>query len=142
MKPKPVELKYKDIKVGDVFSFERFIDESLVAKFAELSGDYNPLHMDKRYAEKTEFKERIAHGMLLASLFSNLVGMKCPGMGSLYFSQDIHFKKALPVNSKVKVEGKVAAKIDSVKIIEIKTSIKDSNNAVLVDGIARVKVRG
>lgn len=135
------ELKYEDIKVGDIFSLERFIDEASVDKFADLSGDYNPLHMDEQYAKKTEFKERIVHGMLLASLFSNLVGMKCAGKGSLYLSQDLHFKKALPMNNKVKVEGKVVTKIDSVKIIEMKTVIKDSNNNLLVDGIARVKVR-
>ena len=48
-------LNYEDIKIGDQFSFEHFIDEDSVNKFASLTGDFNPLHINQKYAEKTEF---------------------------------------------------------------------------------------
>lgn len=134
-------LNYKDIKIGDEFSFEHFIDEDAVNKFAALTGDFNPLHVDQKYAEKTEFGGRISHGMLLASLFSTLVGMHLPGERALYISQDSRFRSPLPLNTKVKVEGKVTARFDALSMIELQTIIKDEKGKVVVDGVARVKVR-
>lgn len=134
-------LNYNDIKMGDEFSFERFIDEDLVNKFAALTGDFNPLHVDQKYAEQTEFGGRISHGMLLASLFSTLVGMHLPGEKALYISQESRFRSPLNLNTKVKVEGKVTAKFDALNMIELQTTIKDEEGKVVVDGLARVKVR-
>src|SRR3989344_447305 len=134
-------LNYEDIKIGDQFSFEHFIDEDSVNKFASLTGDFNPLHINQKYAEKTEFGGRISHGMLLASLFSTLVGMHLPGARALYVSQDSRFCSPLPLNTKVKVEGKVIAKFDALNMIELQTFIKDEKEKIIVDGVARVKVR-
>lgn len=138
---KAAQLTYEEIKVGDRFSFDYFIDENLVNRFAEVSGDYNPLHVKADYAEKTEFHGRIAHGMLLASLFSNLIGMHCPGERALYLSQEIRFRNPLPLNRRILISGEVVSKSDAVKIIELKTIINDEQGAVIVDGLARVRVR-
>ncbi|MCS5553038.1 MAG: MaoC family dehydratase, partial [SAR324 cluster bacterium] len=87
----PVETKLVDLSIGQKVEFTEVISESMVQEFAKLSGDYNPQHMDESYATKTRFKKRICHGMLLASLFSRLVGMYLPGKHSLYFSQSLNF---------------------------------------------------
>ena len=50
----------------------RTITESDVVAFAGLSGDYNPLHTDATFAEKTPFGQRIAHGMLVTSISTGL----------------------------------------------------------------------
>lgn len=50
----------------------RTITESDVAAFAGLSGDYNPLHTDAEFASKTQYKQRIAHGMLGFSIMTGL----------------------------------------------------------------------
>ncbi len=141
MNEKAEKLKYEEIKIGDIFSFEYFVNESTVFKFAELTGDFNPLHVDESYAKETSFGGRIVHGMLLASLFSTLVGMLCPGERALYLSQDISFRSPLFFGKKIKVEGKVLSKFDGINVLEIKTLIKDLEGNIFVDGLAKVKVR-
>jgi acyl dehydratase len=59
-----------------------------VAAFAAISGDFSPLHMDDEYARGTEFGGRVVHGLLVGSLFSQLVGMHLPGKQALYLGQD------------------------------------------------------
>lgn len=135
------DLNYDDIRIGDVFSFERFIGEKNVSEFANLTSDYNPLHMDEDYAKKTQFRKRISHGMLIGSFFSALVGMLCPGKRCLYLSQTLNFKKPLMLNSAIVISGRVTQKFDAVKVIELKTEVRDKNGVIIVDGIARVKVR-
>ena len=63
------------------------ITESDVVTFAQVSGDTNPLHLDKEYASKSLFKERVAHGMLTAGLISAVIGTELPGVGTIYLSQ-------------------------------------------------------
>ncbi len=135
------KLNYEDIKIGDIFDFERTITEDDVKKFAELTGDFSSLHMDGEYADKTEFRGRIAHGMLLGSLFSTLVGMMIPGERALYLSQDLKFKNPFRFPGKIFIRGKVDFKHDVNKVIEIKTEIRDEKNIMIVEGVARVRVR-
>ena len=132
---------YEDIQIGETVSFDRFVDEEAVERFAELSGDYNPLHVDARYAEHTEFGGPIVHGMLLASFFSTLVGMLCPGKRALYLGQELTFRNPLPVNSNVRITGTVERKSDATKIIWLKTTVITDKGMVVVDGTAQVKVR-
>jgi|TARA_B100001971_G_C17721969_1_gene301647 3-hydroxybutyryl-CoA dehydratase len=135
------DLNFDEIKVGDSFSFDKFIDNAMVDSFAELTHDYNPLHTDHNYAKNTEFGGRIAHGMLIGSFFSTLVGMLCPGKKCLYLSQDLSFKNPLRPDSRVTVMGVITNKSDAIKVIEIETIIKNNKGSVIVSGNAKVKVR-
>lgn len=130
-----------DIQIGQSKKFTVVITESMINKFAELSGDYNPLHMDENYAQTTKFIHRICHGMLLSSLFSKLVGMHIPGKNALYFSQSLKFLLPCFIDEKITVEGKVLDKSTSTGIITIKTTIRNESEKILVDGEAKVLVR-
>ncbi len=134
-------LCYEDIAVGDTHSFERYIDEKIIHAFADMSGDMNPLHMDETYARKTQFGGRIAHGMLAASFFSALVGMRCPGRNALYLSQELRFKNPITMNTKITVSGRVIAKSDTARIITLYTMICDDKGIILIDGEAKIQVR-
>lgn len=136
----PNDYAYEDIKLGQVTEFEQIVTAEMVNKFAELIGDYNPLHTDEEYAKTTQFKGRISHGMLTASFFSTLVGMYCPGKRNLYLTQQLNFRAPLSLNQKIKVRGEIVKKVDSLKLLIIKTVILDKENNVIVDGEARVKV--
>lgn len=86
-------LTINDIKPGDRAEFTKTISESDVYGFAGITGDFNPLHVDEAYAKQTRFGARISHGALLAGLVSTVVGMKLPGRGALYESQELTFLK-------------------------------------------------
>jgi len=126
------DYSYEDIKLNDTFEFKHIISAHDVEDFSNLTGDRNPLHLDDEYAKSVGFKGRIVHGMLVASLFSKLFGMLCPGKRNLYLSQSIEFKIPIPVGSEVVVRSKVKGKIDSVKIIIFTTE-------VLLDGLVAIK---
>ena len=63
-----------DLKIGDSFSTSRKVTDELVRKFAEVSGDYNPIHLDEEFAKTTRFGRRIAHGMLSGAFISAVLG--------------------------------------------------------------------
>lgn len=82
---------FDDLKIGQKTSLTKTITEEDLSNFISITGDMNPLHVDKDFAEKTFFGQRIAHGMLSASLFSTMVGMHIPGIGAIYKSQTLEF---------------------------------------------------
>lgn len=137
----PAEYNFEDIEIGQKKSFKITITESMLEEFANLSGDHNPLHMDEIYAKSTSFKKRVCHGLLLASFFSQLVGMHLPGRNALYISQSLMFVSPCFVNDEVVVEGEVLDKSIATKIITLKTTITSSSGNNLIDGQAKVLVR-
>ncbi len=140
MKPRTRELEYEAIHTGDSVEFSRIIGSVDVDSFAKLSGDFNPLHIDEQYASRTQFKGRVVHGMLIASLFSTIVGTHLPGKRCLYLSQSLSFKKPVMLGTEIHVRGTVIGKVDAMKILIIKTEARNENNEILVEGEAKVKV--
>ncbi len=137
----PLEYSFDEIEVGLKHNFEVIIDEELEEDFARISGDFNPLHMDEKYAKETEFGKRVCHGMLLASFFSRLVGMYLPGKNALYFSQNLNFVGPCFIGDKISVQGEVIDKSESTRIISLKTTIKNQEEKSLIEGTAKVLVR-
>lgn len=141
MTEKPREYSFDEIILGSKAKFTIRIDEKIIDKFAMISGDYNPLHMDEKYAVTTDFKNRICHGMLLASFFSRLVGMYLPGMNALYFSQTLNFQAPCFVGDTITIEGEVIDKSAATRIVTLKTTVYNQLGKCLVDGTAKVIVR-
>lgn len=137
----PSEFEFEDISIGQKMSFTKKIDESLVDDFAKISGDFNPLHMDEKYAKTTSFKKRVCHGMLLASFFSKLIGMHIPGKNALYFSQSLNFKNPCYINDEVTIEGEVIDRRSATRLITLKITIHNQTGKCLIDGVAKVIVR-
>ena len=137
----PHQYKFEEIKIGLEYKFTEKITKSSLDNFANISGDYNPLHMDENYARTTKFNKRVCHGMLLATFFSKLVGMHIPGKNALYFSQTLDFQNPCFIDDTVTVQGQVIDKSESTKIITLKTSIHNQNGTCLVDGMAKVMIR-
>jgi 3-hydroxybutyryl-CoA dehydratase len=80
-----------ELKIGDSAQLSKTITEADIIDFAKATGDFNPVHLDHAYAEKTFFKGRIAHGLLSVGLLSNVLGNILPGHGTIYLSQEVKF---------------------------------------------------
>jgi 3-hydroxybutyryl-CoA dehydratase len=78
-----------ELAVGDAASMTKAFSQSDIDGFARVSGDANPVHLDREYAEASFFKGRIAHGVLTAGLISAVIGMDLPGPGTIYLSQTL-----------------------------------------------------
>ena len=137
----PLEYTFEEIEIGLKHSFELIISKELERDFAKISGDFNPLHMDEKYAKGTKFEKRVCHGMLLASFFSRLVGMYLPGKNALYFSQNLNFVGPCFIGDKIIVRGEVIDKSEATKMITLKTTITNQDGKSLVEGTAQVLVR-
>lgn len=84
-----------NFRKGESARLERFVSEADVIKMAELSCDYNPLHVDSEYAKNTRFGRRIAHGLFCASMVSAILGNDLPGLGTIILWENMRFQ--LPV---------------------------------------------
>lgn len=73
-----------DFRIGDIFTTAAItVTETHVVNWAGLTGDFYPLHMDKEYAAKTQFGQRLAHGPLIFGLAVGLVAQSGVGADSV-----------------------------------------------------------
>lgn len=132
--------KFENIKIGDSESIVRKITEDDVRKFVEMTGDDNPLHVDRNYAETTSFKDIVVHGMLGASFISTVIGTRLPGTGALWTSQTLDFILPVRLGDELTITCTVEKKHDSQRLLELKTEITNQNKQLILKGNGTVKV--
>lgn len=129
----------KRITVGSSFEYEFLFTQDDVIKFADASGDFNPIHLDEEYAKNSIFKKTIIHGFLGGSVFSKVFGTIFPGNGTIYLKQDLSFFKPMFTNNKYVSKFEVI-ETDLIKNrAVVKTSILDESNEVVIKGEALIK---
>ena len=111
------------IKCGDYVEIKKKMTLNMVKNFAKISEDFNPVHLDKKYALKSRYKGQIIHGLMAASLFSGLFGTKLPGEGCVYKSQNIRFKRAIYINDIVTAKVQVNNVDIRKKVINLAQSV-------------------
>ena len=136
------ELAYESIKIGDEASLARTITEAHIVNYAGITGDMNPLHVDAEYAAHSMFKERIAHGMLMAGLISAVLGTQLPGPNSIYLGQDLKFMAPVMIGDTITVVVTVTGKRDEKRIITLRTTACNQRGEMVVDGKAVLKKVG
>lgn len=114
---------YESIQIGDSYSTTRVISAEDVDKFAEVTGDDNPIHLDEEYARNSRFGQRVVHGVLLLGLISKVLGRDFPGHGSVAVGISCRFLRPVPVGSEVTVEVKIAEKIEKRKYLKARVFI-------------------
>ena len=130
----------KTIKVGDQASVSKAFTEEEVFQFANISTDKNPLHLDRDFGKASIFGQRIVHGMLVASLFSGLIGMELPGEGSIYLGQRLSFKAPVAINEEVTASVEIINIREDKPIVTLRTVCVNSAGTVVIEGEAVVKV--
>ena len=102
----------EDLEVGMSASYAKTVSESDVYTFAGITGDNNPVHINQEFAETTQFKQRIVHGMFSAGLISTVLGTRLPGPGAIYIDQTLKFKAPVFIGDTVTATATVL-EIDS-----------------------------
>lgn len=100
-------IPYAELEVGQKAEYTSSIAERDLQLFAAVSGDRNPVHLDAAYAATTQFKERIAHGMLSGALISAAIATVLPGPGTIYLGQTLRFTRPVKLGDDLKVELEV-----------------------------------
>ncbi len=132
------ERAYGEIQIGEQASLTKTITDEDIQAFAKLTGDVNPVHLLDSFAQTTMFKERIAHGMLVASLISAVLGTKLPGKNTIYLSQNVSFKAPVKIGDTVTVIAEVVQKRDDKKIMTLETNVYNQHKKLVVAGSAVV----
>ncbi|HMK51506.1 MAG TPA: MaoC family dehydratase [Thermodesulfobacteriota bacterium] len=127
-----------ELKIGDSAQISKTITESDIELFARATGDFNPVHLDQAYAQKTMFKGRIAHGLLSVGLLSAVLGTTLPGHGTIYLSQEIKFLAPVRIGDAIIARVEVLELISEKTRVKFRTSCTNQDGKLVVDGIAWV----
>ncbi len=127
-----------DMNIGDTASFSKTITDFDVKMFAGITGDFNPVHVNKEHAKDTMFKDRIAHGMLIASLFSTVFGTQIPGEGCIYISQDLKFTKPVYLEDTITATVTVTELDVEKNRVVLETIAINQNGDAVVKGFAKL----
>jgi len=127
------------IRVGFKASEKVVVTEKMVQQFAEMSGDFNPIHFDEEYAKTTRFGRRIAHGMILGALFSRALNAHI-GSGGVYLSQTLKFTNPVFLNDEIIIELEVTNLRSERGIASVETIAKKANGDICAKGDAMIMV--
>lgn len=125
-------------KVGQKDSFTKTISDYDVYGFAGISGDLNPAHVDDVWAAGSIFKKRIAHGILVTSYISAVLGQKLPGNGTIYLSQEVKFLKPVYIGDTITAYAEITEVQEEKKRLVLRTWVENQDGEVVVDGQAVV----
>jgi 3-hydroxybutyryl-CoA dehydratase len=122
----------EDLSIGMFAEKTMVVSAEKIDAFAELSGDFNPVHMDDKYAATTMFGRRIAHGALSASLISAVLGNDLPGPGAIFVELNMRFRKPAFIDEEITARAEVAEINEKTGRVKMKVSC-------LVDGKAIIR---
>lgn len=125
------EYKFDNFNIGIEHSFKVIIQDEDLEKFKEISGDYNPMHIDSEYAQEHGFNSKIVYGMLTASMYSRLVGMYLPGKYCILKAIETSFDRPVYVYDEINVEGRVVEKDERFGNAKIKAKIKNQEGKIV-----------
>lgn len=125
-----------DYSEGQTASLTRTVTEAEVEAFAWASGDTNPVHLDEDYAKRTRFGRRIAHGMLIGSYISTLLGTQFPGPGTIYMSQTMAFLHPVYLGDTVEVVVTVTGYRAEREVLSLRTECFNQRGDMVLRGDA------
>ncbi|MGD1992103.1 MAG: MaoC family dehydratase [Anaerolineae bacterium] len=125
-----------EFPVGQRASLSKTITADDVDTFAELIGDFNPIHVDEDYARQSRFDGRIAHGMFTGGLISAVLGNELPGPGAIYLSQQLQFLAPVYIDDTITAVVEVTAWRPDKRILTLKTDCYKQDQTQVVTGEA------
>jgi 3-hydroxybutyryl-CoA dehydratase len=111
----------------------RVTDEDMEA-FARLSGDRNPVHLDRRAAMDRGYQEPLVYGALLVARLSRLIGMQLPGPSSVWTELRITFHRPLRIGESARLLARVASVHPSTETVRLKFRIARMTGAIVAKG--------
>jgi acyl dehydratase len=124
------------INVGQRATRSLTLTADHVKRFAELSGDYNPLHFDEAFAAKTKFGRLVVQGGLTTGLLHALVAMDLPGPGTVFLSQNWKFTAPVFVGDTITAEAEVTSVHATKPVTGLHIHVTRQDGEIVLDGDA------
>jgi acyl dehydratase len=129
-----------DLFVGQKASRSITLTQEHVEKYAQISGDYNPIHFDPDFAARTQFGSLIVQGGLTTGLLHALVAMDMPGPGTVFLSQEWKFTAPVFIGDTITAEAEVVSVHTSKPVAQLSFKINRQDGELVLDGLAWVFV--
>jgi 3-hydroxybutyryl-CoA dehydratase len=127
---------YDEFRVGDHAEVTRTFTQDDVARFAELSLDRHPTHLDEAYARTTRFGERVVHGMLTASLLSAANALLLGIPGAISVEQTLRFLRPVRVGDTITARSEVVELLPKQRRLRCRTTCVNQRGELVLAGEA------
>ena len=124
------------ISVGQKATRSLTLTNEHVKTFAQLSGDYNPLHFDESFVAKTKFKKLVVQGGLTTGLLHALVAMDMPGPGTVFLSQNWKFTAPVFIGNTITAEAEVLSVHETKPVTQLKIKVIRQDGETVLEGEA------
>lgn len=125
-----------DLKVGQKASRSITFTEEHVKKYAEVSGDYNPLHFDREFAAKTRFGRLVVQGGLTTGLLHALVANDMPGPGTVFLSQNWKFTAPVYIGDTITAEAEILKVHETKPVTQLAVTVRRQTGEEVLSGEA------
>jgi len=133
-------VKFSELKIGMKGNYTKKITQEDVDNFIKICNDVNPIHVDDEFAKNAKLPGKIAHGILVSSLISTVVGTKCPGPGSVWLDQSLKFLLPVKINDTITATSEILVKILERQQVIVRTTCTNQNNEVVIEGVGLHKI--
>ncbi len=134
------DYSYLELSVGMTESFSVTIEESMMDMFRSITKDDNPLHVDKEFASKHDFADKVVYGLLTSSFLSTLAGVYLPGKCSLIQGVDVKYVQPVFVGDTLSICGEIVELHDSVQQILLKVEVRNQHGVKVVRGKMKIGI--
>lgn len=118
----------KGVGIGAAFTITRTFTEEDVLQFGDISRDYNPVHYDGRFAEARGFPGKICHGLLVASLITEIGGQ----LGWLAVRMDLTFKRPVYIGDTVRCTLMIVD-MDEKGLAEVRADCRNQEGVTVLE---------
>ena len=124
------------LTVGQKAARSLTLTEEHVRKYAEITGDRNPLHFDPAFAAGTRFGKLVVQGGLTTGLLHALVAQDMPGPGTVFLSQNWKFTAPVFIGDTITAEAEVLSIHDSKPVSQLAIRVVRQDGEVVLEGEA------
>lgn len=128
--------------IGQTAEESVVVTENLIYETADFSGDYNPIHTSKTYAENSRFKTRIAHSLVCEALVSKVIGMQLPGPGAVYIKMNFVCLKPVVIDDVITAIATIEGIEEENDILNISVKCNNQRDETVVDSLVKVLYLG
>ena len=125
-----------NLLVGQKASRSLTLTKQHVKTFAEMTGDYNPLHFDEEFAAQTRFGRLVVQGGLTTGLLHALVAMDMPGPGTVFLSQNWKFTAPVYIGDTITAEAEVLSIHATKPVTQLKMTVRRADGETVLEGEA------
>ena len=125
-----------DLRIGQKAVRSITLTAEHVRAYAEMTGDYNPLHFDQDFTSRTKFKNLVVQGGLTTGLLHALVAMDMPGPGTVFLSQSWKFTAPVFIGDTITAEAEVLSIHATKPVTQLKVVITRQTGETVLEGEA------